>query len=299
MNKRVCGVDIGGTTVKLALFDGETLLDKWEIPTRTENRGSAILQDVAQSVRDHCSPDAVGVGVPGPVSESGIVSSTANLGWDSPVDLSGTLGETLGVPVVTANDANVAALGEMWHGAGRGHDSIVMLTLGTGLGGGVVIRGEILAGANGAGGEIGHIHIDDDEKDFCGCGNQGCLEQYVSATGMVRLARKHAVYRDRSDLTAREVWDAVKAGEGAAIETASVWGRILAKGMAIIAAVVDPELFVIGGGMSKAGPVILDYLTAAYRQYAYRATKDTGIVLATLGNDAGVYGCAKLALDRL
>lgn len=219
------GVDIGGTTVKMGIFkfDGETV-DKWEIKTRTENKGSAILPDVAYSVaeklKEHAIPKeavlGIGVGVPAPVSEDGIVNGTANLGWEYK-EVKHELEELTGIKVKVGNDANVAALGEMWKGGGLGQKNIVMVTLGTGVGGGIIIDGQILTGANGAGGEIGHICVNYEETDQCGCGNRGCLEQYASATGIVRLAKKKLeagtadTVLNAENLTAKDVFDAVKA----------------------------------------------------------------------------------------
>ena len=160
-----------------------------------------------------------------------------------------------------------------------------------------------MAGCNGGGGEIGHIHIEDDEEESCGCGNRGCLEQYTSATGIVRLANRR-LKKDDSDsvlrngeVTAKTVFDAVKAGDPLAVEIAEEFGRYLGKGLAIIAGVTNPEVFVIGGGVSKAGPVIIDYVQKYYKQYVFHASKDAKFKLATLGNDAGIYGAAKLILE--
>ena len=198
MKKYCFGVDVGGTTIKMGLFDTlGTVLDKWEIKTRTENNGENVLPDIAKAVNDKIAEKAidraevagVGVGVPGPVDGKGIVHRCVNLGWDV-FNVNEKLGALLNLPVMAGNDANVAALGEMWKGGGQGYSSIVVVTLGTGVGGGIILDGKMLTGATGAGGEIGHIHVQDDEPDACGCGNHGCLEQYASATGIVRLAKR-------------------------------------------------------------------------------------------------------------
>ena len=191
------GVDIGGTTVKLGLFttDGE-IVDKWEIKTRTENQGEAVLPDIAEALKekleekkiDRDEVEGIGVGVPAPVNTEGVVQNTANLGWGYK-EVTKELTELTGLPSKGGNDANVAALGEMWKGAAAGHKSGVMVTLGTGVGGGVIINGKIITGAHGAGGEIGHIHVDDEVPGACGCGNHGCLEHVASANGIVRLAK--------------------------------------------------------------------------------------------------------------
>lgn len=311
MNKYCFGVDLGGTTVKIGLFDPEgTVLEKWEIPTRKDDNGNNILPDIAKAVLGKMkerniekeSVLGVGIGVPGPVNDEGVIFKAVNLGWGV-MNISEVLGGLLQLPVKAGNDANVAALGEMWCGGGKGYDSMVLVTLGTGVGGGIIVNGRILTGATGAGGEIGHIHMNDEETDTCGCGKHGCLEQYASATGIVRLAaRKLAASTEESvlrnaEITAKSVFDAVKAGDKVACEIAEQFGEYLGKGLASIACVVNPEAFVIGGGVSKAGDILLDYITKSYAKYVFHGCKDAAFRLATLGNDAGIYGAAKLVLE--
>lgn len=305
------GVDLGGTTVKLGLFDRDgNVLDKWEIPTRKEENGRQILPDIAQTIKDKMNEKGysdqdvmgVGIGVPGPVDNAGTIYKAANLGWGV-MNINEELGALTGLTVKAGNDANVAALGEMWKGGGRGYCNMVAVTLGTGVGGGIIVDGRLLAGATGAGGEIGHIHVDDEEQDACGCGNHGCLEQYASATGIVRLAKRalqqsgqDSVLRN-GEISAKTVFDAVKAGDALAMEIAEKFGEYLGKGLAAVAAVVNPEIFVIGGGVSKAGPVLLDYIGKYYKPYVFHGSRDAKFALATLGNDAGIYGAARLVLD--
>ena len=311
MGKYVFGVDVGGTTVKLGLFDIDGgLKDKWEIPTRTENNGSFIISDIAKSIQAKIEQESiakediqgVGMGVPGPVKEDGTVLKAVNLGWGV-YNPNEELSSLLNVPVKTGNDANVAALGEMWKGGGQGYTDMVAVTLGTGVGGGIIINGHIVCGANGPGGEIGHIHLDDEEEDACGCGAHGCLEQYASATGIVRIANKKLAASDKDsvlrkdEVTAKNVWDAVKAGDELAIEAANVYGEYLGKGLAAVACVVNPQIFVIGGGVSKAGDVLIEYMKPYYEKYVFHGCKDVKFALATLGNDAGIYGSAKLVLE--
>ena len=312
MAKNVFAVDLGGTTVKLGLFDEEgNVLDKWEIVTRKENNGENILPDIAKSIQEKAAEKGiakedilgVGIGVPGPVDSKGVIYKAANLGWDV-FNVSEKLSELTGLPVKTGNDANVAALGEMWKGGGKGFNSIVAVTLGTGVGGGVIIEGKLVAGSTGAGGEIGHIHVEDNETISCGCGKCGCLEQYASATGIARLANERlaqdnmpSVLRDTEKVDAKAVFDAVKAGDRLAIEVAEIFGMYLGKGLAGVAAVVNPEAFVIGGGVSKAGEVLFDYIEKNYVKYAFHGTRNAKFCLATLGNDAGIYGAAKLILE--
>lgn len=313
MSQYVFGVDIGGTTVKLGFFDVEgNLLDKWEIPTRKEGNGSHILPDVAKSIEEKIAEKnidkqviaGVGIGVPGPVDNEGLVHKAANLGWGV-FSIKDTLEEIIGLPVMAGNDANVAALGEMWKGGAQGYDDVVMVTLGTGVGGGVIVKGKIINGSSGAAGEIGHIHVNDDETDVCGCGNKGCLEQYSSATGIVRIANKKlaadanakTVLRD-GEVSAKTIFDAVKAGDDFAKGVADVYGEYLGKALASIACVVNPEVICVGGGVSKAGEVVLDYIKPTYTKYVFHGSRDAKFVLAKLGNDAGIYGAAKLVLDK-
>ena len=305
------GVDIGGTTVKLGLFrtDGE-LLEKWEIPTRKENDGSQILPDVAASIKEKIAEKAIaaddvqgiGVGVPGPVTPEGIVRKCVNLGWGV-FNVEDALSELTGYPVKAGNDANVAALGELWQGAGKGAKNIVMVTLGTGIGGGVIIDGHIVAGATGAGGEIGHLPVNDEETLTCGCGKKGCLEQYASATGVVTLTKRAleasdqpSSLRDLSEITAKDLFDAAKAEDALALEVLEQFGSILGKGLATIACVVNPEMFVIGGGVSKAGTIITDVVEKYYTPSTFHACREAQFKLAELGNDAGIYGCVKMIL---
>ena len=309
---RYCmGVDIGGTSVKLGLFETEgKLLDKWEIPTRKENHGEQILPDVAASILGKLEEKkiqreavaGVGMGIPAPVDSEGVVQQTANVGWGYK-EVTRELSELLdGMRVEAGNDANVAAMGEMWLGAGRGEKNLVMVTLGTGVGGGVIVDGHMIVGHHGAGGEIGHICVNREEEDACGCGLHGCLEQYASATGIAKLARKalsgeHEETVLHGEPSAKDVFDAVKAGDALATRIADEFGRYLGGALASIAVVADPAVFVIGGGVSKAGPVLIPFVEKAFREKAFFANKDTKIVLAELGNDAGICGAARLILS--
>ena len=311
MSRYVFGVDIGGTTVKLGLFNVEgELLEKWEIPTRTQENGSLILPDIARSIEEKISEKqiaredvaGVGAGAPGPIDSEGVVHKAVNLGWDV-FSIRKTLEELVNLPVMAGNDANVAALGEMWKGGCQGSKDLVMVTLGTGVGGGIITNGRVLTGAGGAGGEIGHIHVNDSEEESCNCGNKGCLEQYASATGITRLAtRKLAESSSESllrqgEVSAKTVFDAVKRGDALAMEVAEEFGKYLGDGLSVIAGVVNPDTIVLGGGVSKAGEVLIDYVKPHYQKNVFHGSRDARFVLATLGNDAGIYGAARLVLD--
>ena len=311
MSKYAFGVDIGGTTVKIGLFDREGhVLDKWEIPTNKENKGVSILPDVAQSLLAKMKEKGIseedlagiGVGAPGAVDEEGtLVGGAVNIGWDA-FNIPEVMHAYINVPVKAANDANAAAFGEMWQGGGKGYNNMVAVTLGTGVGGGIIINGKLLSGATGAGGEIGHIHLEDDETEECGCKNKGCLEQYASATGIVRLARRRLKKDDKPsvlrevELSAKSVFDAVKAGDQVAIEIAEQFGDYLGKGLAAVADVVNPEIFVIGGGVSKAGEILLTFVEPKFQKYVFQQCRGAKFALAKLGNDAGIYGTAGLIL---
>ena len=313
MGKYIFGVDIGGTTVKLGFFDREgTLLDKWEIPTRTEDGGCNILPDVAESISEKLKEKEVaiedvagiGVGAPGPIDGEGVVHRAVNLGWGV-FSIKKTLEDILHLPVMAGNDANVAALGEMWKGGGRGSRDMIMVTLGTGVGGGIITNGRILTGVCGAGGEIGHVHVEDAETESCNCGNYGCLEQYTSATGITRLANRKLAGCDKEsvlrggEVSAKTVFDAVKQKDALAMEVAEEFGKYLGDGLAVIASVINPDTIVIGGGVSRAGEILMDYIRPHYEKNVFHGSRDVKFALATLGNDAGIYGSAKLVLDAV
>lgn len=312
MKKYCFGIDVGGTTVKMGLFTTEgELLDKWEIPTRKEDGGAYILNDVAASVEAKLAEKNIekedvagaGIGVPGPTLDTGYVSICVNLGWKDK-NPANELSELLSIPVKAGNDANVAALGEMWKGGGEGYLDVVLLTLGTGVGGGIIINGEIAPSHRGVGGELGHITVNPDEEVTCNCGNHGCLEQYASATGVVRIAKKLlAASKEESSLrtletvTAKDVFDAAKAGDHLAVEAVEVLGKYLGLVVANVALTVDPDVFVIGGGVSKAGQVLIDVIIKYYHKFAkIIGDNKAKVVLAKLGNDAGIYGAARMVL---
>ena len=309
MKKYVFGVDLGGTTVKLGLFTvaGE-LLDKWEIVTRTDNGGEYILPDIAASLKAKLAEKNIsveevkgaGLGVPGAVLEDRYVKPCVNLnGWGG--DVAGRLSELCGFLVKAANDANVAALGEMWQGGGKGCGNVVFVTLGTGVGGGIVMGGKLLTGVHGAAGEIGHLKVRAYESDACGCGKHGCLEQYASATGIVREANRRLIglstpsaLRELEKVTAKDVFDCAKKGEALAMDVVELFGQCLGRALANVSCVCDPEVFVIGGGVSAAGQIILDVVQKNFVANAFPAAEETRFELAKLGNDAGIYGSAQL-----
>ena len=305
------GIDVGGTTVKCGLFSTDgTLVEKWEIPTRKENNGDQILPDVAAAVNAKIEErgiskddvEGVGIGVPGPVNSKGEVPRAVNLYWGYK-DVVGEMEKLTGLRAKAGNDANVAALGEAWKGAAAGSSDVIMVTLGTGVGGGIIIDGKIVTGHHGAGGEIGHAKVDHHETESCNCGNKGCLEQFASATGIVRMAKKelaasgeNSVLRDMDDISAKAVLDAFKENDPVAVATMEKVGEQLGGSLAIFSCVTDPETIVIGGGVSKAGQPLIDCIQKYYKEYTFSSCKETPIVIATLGNDAGIYGAARMVL---
>ena len=309
MKDYVFGVDVGGTTCKIGFFSADgSLLDKWEIPTDTKNNGINILPDIAEEINrklkatgiDEDDVSGIGIGVPGPVTEQRVVSMCENLGWEN-VNVAAELRELTGLHVKVENDANLATLGEMWRGNAGGSKNLMLVTLGTGIGAGVIADGEIITGSAGAAGEIGHMTVNYEETEQCACGKYGCLEQYGSATGIVRLAKrrlakteKESVLRKEPELTAKKVFDAAKDGDTVSLEVVEEAGRILGAALANAACVTNPEVIVIGGGVSKAGPILTDCIKKYFDRYVYTDCRKVRFVTASLGNDAGIYGCVRL-----
>ncbi len=310
--KYAIGADIGGTTVKLGLFteDGE-LLEKWEIPTDTREHGVHVLPDIAAAVEKKLAEKSiakadvlgVGFGVPGAVLEDGTVNRCVNLGWEV-VPIRHDFEAMTGLKAWAGNDGNVAALGEVWKGGGKGYRYAVMVTLGTGVGGGVIMDGRIITGAFGAAGEIGHMPMVEGEEECCGCGKKGCLEQYSSANGLARVARRmlkkstdDSMLRGIDPVTAKDVCDCAHKGDALAKEAIRYSMGLLGKALATVSAVVDPQVFIIGGGLSRSGDLLLDPIREAYARYSFHASRRTDIRLAELHNDAGICGAVKLVLD--
>ena len=306
------GIDLGGTTVKIAYFDENgTMLEKWEIPTVTADGGAQILPDIAASIRafieahniNETSILGLGIGVPGPVNAKGIVNKCINLGWGV-FNIAEELTRLTGFPVKAGNDANVAALGEFWKGGGQGCDNMVFVTLGTGVGGGIVVEGNLLHGAHGSGAEIGHLCVNPEETVRCNCGNYGCVEQYCSATGIVRLAKLYLAanntatsLREVENLTCKDIFDAAKAGDAAALAVLDQVYNYMGLFLANVCSTVNPEVVVIGGGVSKAGDMLVKGVEPYFHKHVFHAAGGAKFTMASLGNDAGAYGAFKLALD--
>ena len=315
MKEYAFGIDLGGTTAKIGLFTtAGALLEKWEVPTDTSNAGEHILENLAAAIMGKMQEKAipaeqvegVGIGVPGPVLDSSVVPIVcANLGGWGQRNVSAQLSGLLdGLKVLVGNDANVAALGEFWKGGGQGCDNMVFVTLGTGVGGGIVVEGKLLHGAHGSGAEIGHLVLNRDETVPCNCGKRGCVEQYCSATGIVRLAKRHldstdapSSLRTLKNLTCKDIFDAGKAGDKEALIILDRYYAYMGEFLGDVCTTVDPEVVVIGGGVSKAGQVLIDGILPYFHKYVFHAASGARFTLASLGNDAGAYGAFKLALD--
>lgn len=311
--KYIFGVDIGGTNIKLGMFDNKAaLIEKCEFPTPKENGkeglASAVRDNVLTLLSKHNASGGsiigLGLGFPGAMDSDGYISSSPSLAL---YDCNPTkyISEILNAPAFCENDASLAALGEFSFGAGKLYKSIVMLTLGTGLGAGIVIDGKLLRSPRGGVGEIGHIPTNDRETDACGCGKHGCLQQYVSATGLVRLAKRALEKSDVPSilrgkiLSAKCVFDAVKANDKLALSIADEFSYYFGRGLATVATVVNPDAFIIGGGVSKAGDIIIDLMKPYYLKFAHKTSANASFRIANLGNDAGIYGCAKFVLNSL
>lgn len=307
------GIDLGGTAIKAGLCDASgTLLRSAEGPTGAENGAQAVIDNIVAIVRklvqdagyEWDQVAGIGAGIPGFMNiREGVVLLSPNLRWND-VPVKRLLEERLGKPVRINNDANVAALGEVWSGAGAGRKNVVCFTLGTGVGGGIIINGKIYEGAAGMAGELGHIQIVPDlEAVQCGCGQTGCLETVSSATGIVRMANDAVERGDRTSLalletiTAKDVFDAAKSGDEAALRIVQRAAYYLGRAMAALAVILNPERFIIGGGVSKAGDILFNVVRENFEKYTPAASRQgVDIVPAQLGNDAGVVGAAGLGL---
>jgi glucokinase len=311
--KLYVGLDVGGTAIKAGVCNEEgQLLHTFEGPTENEKGSDRVMANMARYARTvveqmSASWDdvaGVGVGVPGFLDiQNGVLLTSPNLVLRN-APLTSYLTEQLGKPVLINNDANVAALGEAWAGAGRGVSDCVMYTLGTGVGGGIIVGGRVVVGFNAMAGELGHISIVPDlEAIQCGCGKKGCLETVSSATGIIRMA-KDAVARGElsrlahlETITAKDVIDLAKAGDETAARIVQRAAHYLGKSMALVSVVVNPQRFIIGGGVAKAGEYLFGLIREAYHKHALEAAaKGVEIVPAELGNNAGVVGAAGLIL---
>ena len=312
----IFGIDIGGNAVKYGLFDdGGRLLESWQTVTDRMDGGANIVAEAGLAVREKCAERGIsaadiagiGVGVPGTALPDGRVVRCVNLGWNETRNVAGELELATGAPVRVGNDANLAALGEQFAGAARGADDALMLTLGTGIGAGIISGGRLLTGAFSAAGEVGHIHVNDEETERCNCGAAGCLEQYCTVTGFVRVARRlletfstASPLREMQDgpgFTVRDLFDLAKDGDQIASLAVDIGCGYLGRAAAICANILNPEVIVVGGGISAAGGIILERMRPDFERYAFPDCRGARLVLAELGNDAGIIGAARLIMQ--
>lgn len=309
MKEYYFGVDVGGTTVKMGLYSEKAgWIKKWEIPTRTENGGVHVLDDIAAAVYaaqqefdlDNARTAGIGIGVPGPVLKKSIVNGCVNVGWDV-VNVAEELGRRTGLPVYVENDANIAALGEQWKGAGKEYQNVALLTLGTGVGGGIILDGKIVSGFQGGGGEVGHLPVVHDADHDCNCGKSDCVELAGSATGVLSYAKKllseteqPSAMREIEELTAKDVCDCCAAGDALAQQCIDHAAEALGTALACIGCIVNPEAFLFGGGMAAAGDVLLAPIRRVYDAKVFPPLRGTPILQATLGNEAGITGAVRL-----
>lgn len=316
---KLLGIDLGGTTTKFAIMkpQGE-IQQRWSIQTDVLNDGNNIIPNIIDSINHHLQLyqmsskqfQGIGIGTPGSVDyQTGTVDSAFNLNWDRPMALKEQIELHTNIPVQVENDANVAALGERWLGAGKNSDNVAFVTLGTGVGGGIIINGQIIHGQGGSAGEIGHMTINP-QGYRCTCGKKGCLETVASATGIVHVARDYAQeYAGDSelkasldngdDLTAKDVFDLAKQNDFLALKVTSAVCDQLGLALSIVAVTINPQYIIIGGGVSNAGDFLLQRVQESYNRYVFSSVKKTTtLTLATLGNEAGVIGAASLILNK-
>lgn len=299
------GVDLGGTNIIIGLFDVRgAMLERMEIPTDRSDEGSHILEEIQLAVKEFyrekgISRDeilGIGIAVPGPVLTDGTVNRCVNMGWGV-INVKEQLEAMLSIPVYVSNDGDMAAIGERWKGAGQGCNNLFMVEFGTGVGGGIVKKGQPVFGHNGSAGEFGHICVNPNETEVCSCGNRGCLEQYASSSGIMRQAGK--LYGEKFK-TVKEIYDSAKAGDADALDIVEWSCEYIGRGLAAVACVLDPERIIIGGGIAKAGDFFVDHIRPYFERYAFHAQKGKiDMRVAQLSQDAAVYGAMGMVLEAL
>lgn len=319
MTKKIIGIDLGGTTIKFGILTiaGE-VQDKWAIDTTIIGNGKHIVPDIIQAINHRLDlyhldkSDFLGIGMGSPGSVD-IINNTVigayNLGWDTLQEVGLAIESGVGLPFSLDNDANVAALGERWVGAGENNPDVIFMTLGTGVGGGIIAAGNLIHGVAGAGGEIGHVTVDISDDGFdCTCGKKGCLETVASATGIVRVARKLAeAYEGESHIKAaidngdtvssKDIFISAEAGDVFANSVVEKISQYLGLAAGNLANTLNPDSIIIGGGVSAAGEFLRTRIETYFNRYTFPQVREsTKIKIAELGNDAGIIGAASLAL---
>lgn len=304
---RVIGIDIGGTFIKFALMNSLGVIDrKWSIPTNISEKGRYIPKEICVSIRKTLGDETlklvtgIGIGVPGPISPDGkTVVQAVNLDWKD-LQLREMIVNDLGIGVCLLNDANAAALGEMWQGAAKGKQNLLFVTLGTGVGGGIVINGQVLNGCHSAGGEIGHIPIRSNEDRLCGCGGRNCLETFASANGLALSMRKklETVGEQWSEISPPIVFEKAEQNNDYALQVLNEFTDVLGQALAGIMNTIDVEEVVIGGGLSEAGDALLIPLKKKMDKYVFPQIKEHfSFKKAALGNEAGIFGAVYAYLN--
>ncbi|MGF3075565.1 ROK family glucokinase [Facklamia sp. P12955] len=317
--KKIIGIDLGGTSAKMAIISQKgQIIEKWSIPTMTQNKGQKIVPSIIESIqnkleeRQEVAEDYLGIGMgsPGTILEDGSVKGAYNLNWVHPHPVKSQFERAINLPFMIINDANSAALGELWQGAGKGCSDLAMLTLGTGVGGGIICQNRLIKGASGSAGEIGHITVDFTDRFPCSCGKKGCLEAIASAKGLNNLGQLLAKdYQGQSSLyqmfqasqvvEAEDLMVAVKANDDFALEIFENFSKYIGLACSYLANILNPQQIVIGGGISKAGDSLKESIEKQYQKFVFQPIKDqTQISLAELGNDAGILGAAYLILVK-
>ncbi|MTV81051.1 ROK family glucokinase [Secundilactobacillus folii] len=317
MAKSLIGIDLGGTTTKIAFVsrDGD-IMQKWSIPTDKSENGKHIVPNIITSLKKTMTDSGytkdqfmgIGMGTPGAVNiEEGTVIGAFNLNWKTTQHIRDQIQAGVGLQLVLENDANVAALGEFWKGAGEKDQDVIFVTLGTGVGGGVIAGGQLLHGINGGAGELGHITVQPNGY-LCTCGKRGCLEQYSSATGIVHVAKDMAaeftgksrlkeLFDNNEEVTSKMVVYLADNGDILANRIVDRVSFYLGLALANSANILNPANIIIGGGVSAAGNTLLQPTTRYFQENTFPAVRDsTRLKLAQLGNDAGAIGAASLAL---
>lgn len=311
MKKYHVGIDIGGTKIKFGLFYKQELIKLWEIETNTENNGENIINDTANSLIETLKLDdikyyqisGIGIGIPGIVKNNEVIFAP-NIFWKNKNIIKEMEDLTKIKNIKCINDANAATLGEQWKGNAKKYKNFVLITLGTGIGGGVIIDNKLYEGALGSAGEFGHLYSDDAKKYMCNCGKCGCVELVASANGLPRIAE--SILDDLNDCSidrqkyesTKNIWTLVENGDNIATRVAEIFGKNIGIMLANISAILNPDAIIIGGGMSKSGPIVIEYIKKYFNEYSYKGCKNTIIEAASLDNKAGIYGLAKLAMNK-
>lgn len=310
--KYAFGVDIGGERIRLSYLD-ETgrLLEKWTVETPRGQGTNQMLSVIAEQIEAYMSENGIfednvagiGVGIPGPVNSSGTVNKCVNLGWGM-FNIDRALSGLTGLNVVATNIANAAALGECWMGSGRHCANLFYVSVNTGVGGAIIANGHLISGAHGGGGEIGHMIVNRQETESCTCGNKGCLEQYCSPSGIVRVAKRHLAagaslspLRLKRNLTHEDVFAAAAKGDKAAKEILEKVYTYAGEMIANVCAVTNPDTVILGGQLTRFGRPVLEGIARQFQKYVFHANREVRFELATLGEDGALYGAARLALD--